>query len=178
LALRSRRFEVVGTVPVLLVRQRFSGCGRGRATVWRRARARNGLARYSLNNQLMIALQCPQATYVCGFRAWTELGYCVRKGERAIRILAPMKVRLAADDPSKVNGDGEDDERVFFRAVPVFDRSQVEPLPDREPAPLQPPTESITGDSPPAPAGQIPKLRRGSSFRSFCSRASARGRRW
>jgi len=84
-----------------------------------------------------------------------------------------MKVRLAADDPSTVNGDGEDDERVFFRAVPVFDRSHVEPLPDREPAPLEPPTESITGDSP--PARQIPKLRRGSSF---CSRASARGRRW
>jgi N-terminal domain of anti-restriction factor ArdC len=50
---------------------------------WVRARARNGLARYSLNNQLLSALQCPQATYVCGFKAWLELGYCVRKAERA-----------------------------------------------------------------------------------------------
>jgi hypothetical protein len=65
-----------------------------------RARARNGLARHSLNNQLLIALQCPQATYVCGLRAWLELDYCVRKDERAIRILAPMKVRLADDDPA------------------------------------------------------------------------------
>jgi hypothetical protein len=37
--------------------------------------------------------------------------------------------------------------RVFFRAVPVFDRSQVDPLPDRDPAPLEPPSEPITGDS-------------------------------
>jgi hypothetical protein len=116
---------------------------------WVRARGRNGLARYSLNNQLMIALRCPQATYVCGFRAWIELGYCVRKGERAIRILAPMTVRLAADDPAARNvaGDGEDDERVFFRAVPVFDCSQVDPLPDRESSPIEAPREPITGDS-------------------------------
>jgi hypothetical protein len=37
--------------------------------------------------------------------------------------------------------------RTFFRAVPVFDRSQVDPLPDREPTPLEPPSEPITGDS-------------------------------
>jgi antirestriction protein ArdC len=116
---------------------------------WVGARARNGLGRYSLNNQLMIALQCPHASYVCGFRPWLELGYCVRKGERAIRILAPMKVRLADDDPAGGAGGEPDDERsrVFFRAVPVFDRSQVDPLPDREPTPLEPPREPITGDS-------------------------------
>ncbi|MFL5858313.1 MAG: hypothetical protein ACJ77L_16460 [Solirubrobacteraceae bacterium] len=34
-----------------------------------------------------------------------------------------------------------------LRAVPVFDRSQVKPLPDREPAPLEPPTQPITDDS-------------------------------
>jgi hypothetical protein len=97
---------------------------------WVRARARNGLRRYSLNNQLLIALQRPEASYVCGFKAWIELGYCVRKGERAIRILAPMKVKLADDDPATSDDGGNDEPaQVFFRAVPVFDRSQVEPLP-------------------------------------------------
>jgi N-terminal domain of anti-restriction factor ArdC len=30
---------------------------------------------------------------VCGFRAWLELGYQVREGEKAIWILAPMTVK-------------------------------------------------------------------------------------
>jgi hypothetical protein len=57
---------------------------------WVRVRARNGLSRYSVNNQLLIALACPDATYVCGFRSWLQLGYQVRKGEKAIWIHAPM----------------------------------------------------------------------------------------
>jgi hypothetical protein len=42
--------------------------------------------RYSLRNQLLIAMQAPDATRVAGFRAWLQLGYAVRKGESAIRI--------------------------------------------------------------------------------------------
>ncbi len=60
---------------------------------WVRVRATNGLARYSFHNQLLIALQRPDATYVAGFRALLALNRCVRKGERAIRILAPISVR-------------------------------------------------------------------------------------
>ena len=92
----------------------------------------------------MIALQCSQATYVCGFKAWLELGDRVRKGERAIRILAPQKVRLASDEQTE---DDVEETRIFFRAIPVFDRSQVDALPDRDPAPLEPPREPITGNS-------------------------------
>ena len=44
---------------------------------------------YSLGNQLLIAMQHPTATQVAGFRAWLKLGYCVRKGEKGIRIWAP-----------------------------------------------------------------------------------------
>jgi hypothetical protein len=57
---------------------------------WVRVRSRNGLARYSLHNQLLIALQRPDASYVAGFKAFLALNRCVRKGERAIRILAPI----------------------------------------------------------------------------------------
>jgi hypothetical protein len=36
---------------------------------------------------------------------------------------------------------------VVFRTVPVFDVSMTDPLPGREPVPLTPPTQPITGDS-------------------------------
>src|SRR3954464_2885581 len=59
---------------------------------WIRVRATNGLARYSLRNQWLIALECHRRgitpTYVAGFRAFLDLNRCVRKGEAAIRILA------------------------------------------------------------------------------------------
>jgi hypothetical protein len=89
---------------------------------WVRVRARIGLSRYSLSNQLLIALACPQATFVAGFRAWLELGYCVRKGERAIRIMAPMAVKdREPDGPDLQVVEGEPRPRVVFRAVSVFD---------------------------------------------------------
>jgi hypothetical protein len=46
--------------------------------------------RYSLHNQLLIYLQCPQATHVAGYRAWQETGYQVRRGEQGIRIVRRM----------------------------------------------------------------------------------------
>src|SRR3954452_9566803 len=60
---------------------------------WIKVRASNGLSRYSLNNQWLIALDCAARgitpTYVAGFRAFLELNRCVRKREKAIHILAP-----------------------------------------------------------------------------------------
>ena len=41
--------------------------------------------RYSFNNQLLIFLQRPDATYVAGFRRWLELKRFVRKGEKICR---------------------------------------------------------------------------------------------
>lgn len=116
---------------------------------WVRVRSTNGLARYSFGNQLLIAMQRPDATYVAGFRAFLELDRCVRKGERAIRILAPMIVRTRKDEPAAQLQPGEETEprRLRFRAVPVFDVSQTDPLPDRDPVPLQPPAEPIEGST-------------------------------
>jgi hypothetical protein len=108
-----------------------------------RVRSRNGLARYSVNNQLIIALSKPDASYVCGFRAWLQLGYQVRKGEKAIWILAPITVK---DRDAAAEEDGEK-RRVFFRAVPVFDRTQVDAIDGADPAPLDPPCQPLTGDS-------------------------------
>ena len=46
--------------------------------------------RYSLGNVLEIARQRPDATNVAGFWKWKELGRSVKKGEKGIRILAPI----------------------------------------------------------------------------------------
>jgi hypothetical protein len=110
---------------------------------WVRVRSTNGLARYSISNQLLIALQRPDATFVAGFRAFLDLNRCVRTGEKAIRILAPIPTTR----PEVQSAGGPEDLRVTFRAVPVFDVAQTDPIPDRDPVPLCPPSRSVTGDS-------------------------------
>ena len=87
---------------------------------WIKVRASNGLSRYSVSNQMLIALDCWSRgitpTYVAGFRAFLALNRCVRKGEKAIRILAPVPVKQRDD-----NGEETGEKKVFFRTVPVFD---------------------------------------------------------
>ena len=116
---------------------------------WVKVRSTNGLARYSFGNQILIALQRPDATYVAGFRAFLQLDRCVRKGEQAIRILAPMTIKTS--DNSQVerpdSGSGDQQKKTVFRAVPVFDVAQTDPLPDKEPVPLDSPCQPIHGDS-------------------------------
>jgi N-terminal domain of anti-restriction factor ArdC len=116
---------------------------------WVKVRSANGLARYSFHNQLLIAMQRPDASYVAGFRAFLELNRCVRKGERATRIFAPMSVRDRANHSSQgqVAAEGDEPRRTVFRAVPVFDVSQTDPLPGTEPVPLAPPCQPIEGDT-------------------------------
>jgi antirestriction protein ArdC len=110
---------------------------------WLRARSR--FHRYSLRNTLLIAHQCPHATHVAGFRRWLELGRAVRKGEKGIRIFAP--IRYPQRDPEQADGDRRERELVGFRLAAVFDVSQTEPLPDTEPAPLDPPGAPVSGES-------------------------------
>jgi hypothetical protein len=61
---------------------------------------KGGLARLSLNNQLLVALSCPDATFVAGFKALLSMGYCVRRGEKAIRIIAPMPITPRDENPA------------------------------------------------------------------------------
>jgi len=113
---------------------------------WQRwLRTRSRFHRYSLHNTLLIALQRPDATHVAGFRKWLELGRCVRKGEKAIRIFAPVRGRRRQAD----DGEESDDARavVGFRLACVFDVSQTDPLPGIQPTPLEPPRASVEGDS-------------------------------
>jgi antirestriction protein ArdC len=92
---------------------------------------------YSFNNALLICLQDPEATRVAGFQTWKNLGRGVRKGEKAIWIMAPMTRKVATDDPSPAEEATTDEPKATrvlsgFKAVPVFDIRQTdgEPLPE------------------------------------------------
>jgi hypothetical protein len=80
--------------------------------------------RYSYGNVLLIAAQRADATKVAGFRSWQRVNRFVRRGEKAIWILAPMIGRAASGTR---HGETDDQERVIsgFRYVPVFDVSQT-----------------------------------------------------
>jgi len=111
---------------------------------WVQARSSNGLARYSLSNQLLVALQSEgRARFVAGFKQWLALGYSVTKGERALRIMAPMTIKERDRDTGAETGETI----TLFKSVPVFFQDQVSPLPAGEPVPLEPPREPLTGDS-------------------------------
>ena len=86
------------------------------------------LTRYSIRNQLLIYMQRPDATLVAGFRDWLGKGRAVRKGERAIWILAPITRRRGTD-----SDDSDDRSGIAgVRAVPVFDISQTDELDTEE----------------------------------------------
>ena len=103
---------------------------------------------YSLGNQLLIALQKPDATRVAGFRMWLKLGYCVRRGERALRIWVPISPSKKAMERWEAEGaDPAERPRTLFKLGPVFDRSQVDPLPPpTEPVRLDPPIAPVDGE--------------------------------
>jgi hypothetical protein len=85
---------------------------------------------YSLGNILEIARQKPGATRVAGMYAWNQLGRRVKKGEKGIRILAPIiGVRRkkaeeveASKDPAAINKPA----LVGFRSAYIFDVTQTE----------------------------------------------------
>ena len=56
--------------------------------------------RYSFGNVMLILMQNPDATHVAGFRKWKELGRHVKKGEKGIGILAPLRRKEKVEDES------------------------------------------------------------------------------
>jgi len=79
---------------------------------------------YSERNATLIAMQCPDATDVSGFRAWLDRGRCVRKGEHGIKILAPAGQRDAVEATETTEAKAG---RKFFKVAYVFDISQTDP---------------------------------------------------
>lgn len=104
---------------------------------------------YSMNNQLLILVQRPDASMVASYGTWKSMGRHVRRGETGLRILAPNTRRSAPPDPD-ICVSGEESQRdrsttitsaryvTGYRTVSVFDVSQTDgpPLPEPERAVL------------------------------------------
>jgi hypothetical protein len=90
---------------------------------------------YSFGNISEIAPQRPDATRAAGLYAWNQLGRKVKKGERGIRILAPViGIRRKKDEEAEKDIRTQNQAvLVGFRAAYVFDVIQTEgkELPDR-----------------------------------------------
>jgi hypothetical protein len=83
---------------------------------------------YSFGNILEIARQKPDATKVAGFWKWKEVGRSVKKGEKGIRIIAPI-VGIRRKKDTEANKDITKQNTavlVGFRSAYVFDVSQTE----------------------------------------------------
>ena len=118
--------EVIAANVKLLIEQLEAGHSEG-LTAYLTAMGR--FHNYSFGNILEIARQKPDATRVAGLYAWNQLGRKVSKGQKGIRILAPMigsrkkkDTEATSKDPAAVNKPV----LVGFRAVYVFDVSQTE----------------------------------------------------
>ena len=111
------------------------------------------LPRYSVNNQILIMMQKPDATMCQSFTNWKEVNRHVCKGEKGIRILAPAPYKMQKEQ-EKVDASGKtvldkDGEPVketvevtinAFKPVSTFDVSQTE----GEPIPT-PGVDELTG---------------------------------
>ncbi len=97
------------------------------------------LPRYSVNNQILIMLQKPDATMCQSFTGWKDMNRFVRKGEKGIRILAPAPYKMQKEqDKTDASGkaildkDGEPVKETVeitvnaFKPVSTFDISQTE----------------------------------------------------
>lgn len=81
---------------------------------------------YSFGNVLAIARQKPNATRVAGFHTWKGLNRSVRKGEKGIRILAPMIGKRKETETTSAAGTGDTPVVYGFRNVYVFDVTQTD----------------------------------------------------
>ena len=64
------------------------------------------LPRYSVNNQLLIMMQKPDATMCQSFTNWKEVNRHVRMGVKGLRILAPAPYKMQKEQ-EKVDASGK-----------------------------------------------------------------------
>lgn len=86
---------------------------------------------YSMNNCILILMQCPNASRVASFQTWKKLGYPVRKGEKGIKVLVPIPYtyqteRKTVDEQGNPVTETLDVKGLTFKVGHVFDASQVD----------------------------------------------------
>ena len=116
--------EVIAANVKLLIEQLEAGHSEG-LTAYLTAMGR--FHSYSLGNILEIARQRPSATRVAGMYAWNQLGRRINKGEKGIRILAPMiGIRRKKDSEAEKDITKQNQPvLVGFRTAHVFDVEQT-----------------------------------------------------
>lgn len=93
------------------------------------------MRQYSIDNQILVFMQDPKATYVAGFQAWKKHQRFVQKGEKGIQIRAPIFEQRPVLDPvtkQHIYEDGKlkmDNVLVRYKWVTVFDIAQTEGKP-------------------------------------------------
>lgn len=94
---------------------------------------------YSINNIVWLQSQKPTISYVAGLKTWNTLGRKVNKGEKSLKVLAPMKHskvldmekidtktgKPLKDSKGNIITEKQKVEWISYRAVPVFDISQT-----------------------------------------------------
>ena len=80
---------------------------------------------YSFFNQMILMFHnCSQ---VAGYKRWEELGRQVKKGSKAVWILAPAYYKKKVTVKNKEGEEKEEEvKKLYFRSVPVFDISETE----------------------------------------------------
>ena len=91
--------------------------------------------KWSMYNQLLVALA--GTVDARGIKQWKSVGRSIKRGSKAIWILAPMTKRI----PTKQDSNGEDNEEkrtviLGFRSISVFavEDTEGEPLPEADPS--------------------------------------------
>ena len=119
---------------------------------WQRwLRVASRFHQYSFGNSLAVFIQRPDATLISGYRMWqTAFNRQVNKGEKGIRILAPITrlVDVTGSGGAPIlDADGRPVKAlrpIGFKVISVFDVSQT----SGEPLPEQPRPVLLTGQAP------------------------------
>lgn len=97
---------------------------------------------YSARNVMLIRHQNAGTTFFQGFEAWKKDGYCVKCGQRGLKILVPVKTTFVETEPDKyvklsdapwqirkkfkINNESvKSYTKIFFKVGNVFDISQT-----------------------------------------------------
>lgn len=109
---------------------------------------------YSLNNQILIAVQKPDSTLCAGYTTWQKQNRYVKKGEKGIRIIcpAPYKKEYLKDVIDKTTGkpellpDGKAKQEIVQKVIPFFKVGYIYDISQTEGQPLPEIADILEGD--------------------------------
>lgn len=90
----------------------------------------SNLSNYSMRNQILIYIQNPEATHVNGMKAWNYYGRSVKKGEKSMKVIAPIIEKVEIHEDSAYEGPDQEPKYkqvvTGFKVSFVFDITQTD----------------------------------------------------